>query len=148
MLRSTNEICQRLIDTHKDRIRSKNESYLTASQRQIYKAVTDLVETTPGQPLKCSDIRKKYKGSLLPSDFSYNRVNIAPDSEIKFLLLRERGIYEFVGFNWETTDEIKITWSPNGSDELRRQTFTVGYYRHGRYEWDFDQIRELLSGCY
>jgi hypothetical protein len=42
----TREICQRLIDTHKDRIKSKGEYYFTPAQRNIFQAVTDLVRTS------------------------------------------------------------------------------------------------------
>jgi len=94
--------------------------------------------------LRYRDIKSKYKGGLLPSDFCYNLVNIAPDSEVKFLRYHERGMYEFVNFNWNTADNIKITWSPNGSDELRNRTFAVGHYRKDWYEWDFNELTEFL----
>jgi hypothetical protein len=138
------EVCQRLIDTHKDRIKPKGEFYLTPAQRDIFQTVTDLVRKSRNPILRYRDIKSKYKGGLLPSDFCYNLVNIGPDFEIKFLRYLERGIYEFVNFNWETTENIKITWSPNGSDELRIRPFTVGYYRMDRYEWDFNELAEFL----
>lgn len=142
--KSTKEICQQLIDTHKDRIKSKSASYLTAAQRNIFQAVNDLVRTSQSPILRYRDIKSKYKGGLLPTDFCYNLVNIAPDFETKFLRYLERGMYEFVNFNWEPADDIKITWSPNGSDELKNRTFAVGYYRNGRYEWDFKKLTEFL----
>ncbi len=138
------EICQRLIDTHKDRIKSKGESYLTPAQRNIFQAVTDLVRTSRSPLLRYRDIKSKYKGGLLPSDFCYNLVNKAPDFEVKFLRYHERGMYEFVNFNWNTAENIKIAWSPNGSDELKNRTFSVGHYRKYRYEWDFTELTEFL----
>jgi hypothetical protein len=138
------EICQRLIDTHKDRVIPKGEAYLTPAQRDIYQAVTDLVRTSRSPILRYRDIKSKYSGGLLPTDFCYNLVNIAPDFEVKFLRYLERGMYEFVNFNWKPADDIKITWSPNGSDELKNRTFAVGRYRKGRYEWDFRELTEFL----
>ncbi len=140
----TREICQRLIDIHKDRIKSKGESYLTPAQRNIFQAVTDLVRTSRSPLLRYRDIKSKYKGGLLPSDFCYNLVNKAPDFEVKFLRYHERGMYEFVNFNWNTAENIKIAWSPNGSDELKNRTFSVGHYRKYRYEWDFTELTEFL----
>jgi hypothetical protein len=140
----TREICQRLIDAHKDRITSKGESYLTPAQRNIFQAVTDLVRTSRSPILRYRDVKSKYKGGLLPSDFCYNLVNIGPDFEVKFLRYHERGMYEFVNFNWDTTDNIKITWLPNGSDEFKNRTFTVGHYGKDRYEWDFNELMEFL----
>ena len=137
-------MCQRLIDTHKDRIKPKDEFYLTPAQRTMFQAVNDLVRTSRSPILRYRDIKIKYKGGLLPSDFCYNLVNIGPDFEVKFLLYRERGIYEFVSFNWETTNNINIRWSPKGSDEFKNRTFTVGHYRKNRYEWDFTELREFL----
>ena len=140
----TKNICHKLIDTHKDRIKSKAESYFTPAQKEIFQAVADLVRTNGSTRLRYRDIKSKYKGGLLPSDFCYNLVNIGPDFEAKFLLYHARGIYEFVNFNWEAANSIQITWSPKGSDEFKNRTFTVGYYRKGKYEWDFKELAEFL----
>jgi hypothetical protein len=53
-------------------------------------------------------------------------------------------MYEFVDFNWDTAENIKITWSPNSSDELKNRTFTVGHYGKDRYEWDFNELMGFL----
>ena len=141
--KSTKEICQQLIDTHNDRVTTKRESDLTSAQRNMFQAVTDLVRTSRNPILRYRDIKSKYKGGLLPTDFCYNLVNIAPDFEVKFLLYIQRGMYEFVDFIWNNDNNIKITWSPNGSDELENRTFTVGNYRKGKYEWDFSELMEF-----
>ena len=104
----TREICQRLIDTHKDRITSKGESYLTPAQRNIFQAVTHLIRTSRSPILRYRDIKSKYKGGLLPSDFCYNLVNIGPDFEVKYLRYHERGMYEFVNFNWDIADNNEL----------------------------------------
>jgi len=140
----TKEICQTLIDTHKDRMKSKGESFLTPAQRDIYQAIADLVRTKESSRLRYRDIKSKYKGGLLPSDFCYDLVNKGPDFEVKFLRYRDRGIYEFVGFNWETADDVNIRWTPKSSDEFKNRTFTVGHYRKNRYEWDFNALTEFL----
>ena len=138
------EICQRLIDTHKDRVVPKGEACFTPAQRSIFQAVTDLVRTSRSPILRYRDIKSKYKGGLLPSDFCYNLVNIGPDFEVKFLRYLDRGMYELVNFNWDTAENIKITWLPKGSDESRIQSFTVGHYRMNKYEWDFNELAEFL----
>lgn len=140
----TREICQRLIDTHKDRVSPNGEAFLTPAQRNLFQAVADLVRTSRSPILRYADIKSKDKGGLLPSDFCYNLVNIGPDFEVKFLRYLGRGNYEFVGFNWETTDNVNIRWSPKGSNELKNRTFTVGHYRKDRYEWDFKELTEFL----
>jgi hypothetical protein len=140
----TRKICQKLIETHKDRVTPKDESYLTQAQRNIFQAVTDLVRTSRSPILRYRDIKNKYKGGLLPSDFCYNLVNIGQDHEVKFLRYLGRGMYEFVNFNWGTAGNIEITWSPTGSDDLKGRTFKVGYYRNGNYEWDFTELKKFL----
>jgi hypothetical protein len=139
------EICQRLIDTHKDRAIPKGEAFLTPAQRNIFQAVSSLARTSRSPSvLRYADIKSKYKGGLLPSDFCYNLVNIGPDFEVKFLRYLGRGTYEFVNFNWDTAENIRIRWLPKGSDETKIQSFTVGHYRMNRYEWDFHELAELL----
>ena len=56
------KICQRLINTHKDRVKSKGKSYLTPAQIMIYQAVNDLVHTGRSPILRYRDIKSKYKG--------------------------------------------------------------------------------------
>ncbi len=140
----SSEICRRLIDTHKDRIEPKGESYLTPAQRNVFEAITDLVHSTKNSILRYRDIKSRYKGGLLPSDFCYNLVNIGPDFEVKFLRNLERGKFEFVGFNWDSANDIKITWSPKVSEELKNRAFTVGYYRNGKYKWNFNELMDFL----
>lgn len=141
---STKDICQRLINAHKNRIIPKNEHHLTAAQKNIFNAIKGIVQTSGNPILRYRDIKSKYKGGLLPTDFCYNLVNIAPDFEVKFLCFLNRGTYEFVDFNWDTADNINITWSPNGSEELNNRTFTVGHYRNGKYEWYFKELEKFL----
>lgn len=117
------EKCQRLIDTHRYRITPKGEAYLTPEQVNIFHAVTDFVRSSRSPILKCRDIKRIYHRGLLLSDFCYNLVNIAPDFEVKFLYCLGRDTYKFVNFNWDTSDNVKITWSPKGA----KQTFSVGY---------------------
>ena len=119
--KSAKEICQQLIDTHEGRVTPKGESYLTPAQRNIFQAVTNLVRTNRNPIMRYRDIKSKYKGGLLPTDFCYNIVNVAPDFEVKFLRYLERGIYEFVNFHWDYAENIKITWSPNGSEDLKAE---------------------------
>jgi len=138
------EKCQRLIDTHQDRFVPKGEAFLTPAQRNIFQAVSDFVRISRSPILRYADIKSKYKGGLQLSDFCYNLVNIGPDFEVKFLRSLDRGRYEFVNFNWDTAENIKITWLPKSSDELRKQPFTVGHYRMNRYEWDFKELAEFL----
>lgn len=140
----TREICQRLIDTHQDRIEPRGEPDLTPAQRRIFQAVTDLVRINRNPILRYRDIKTKYKGGLLPSDFCYNLVNIGPDFEVKFFRYLGRGMYEFVNFNWHTAENIEITWSPKDCDELRNRPYTVGHYRMGIYEWDFNELAGFL----
>ena len=141
---STKDICQRLINTHKDRIIPKNEYHLTEAQKNIFNAIKGIVQTSGNPVLRYRDIKSKYKGGLLPTDFCYNLVNIAPDFEVKLLFSLNRGTYEFVDFNWDTADNINITWSPNGSEVLNNRTFTVGHYRNGKYEWYFKELEKFL----
>ena len=141
---STKDICQRLINTHKNRIIPKNEHHLTAAQKNIFNAIKGIVQTSGNPVLRYRDIKSKYKGGLLPTDFCYNLVNIAPDFEVKFLFFLNRGTYKFVDFNWDAADNINITWSPNGSEELNNRTFTVGHYRNGKYEWYFKELEKFL----
>lgn len=143
-IKSTKEICQRFIDTHKNRESPKGESDCTPAQKMIFQTVTALVHKNKSSILKYSDMKEKYKGGLLPSDFCYNIVNIDPDFEVKFLRYLSRGLYEFVGCNWDTADSIKITWSPTGPVALKKQTFHVGYYRNGKYKWDFTELGKFI----
>ena len=54
--------------------------------------------------------------SVIPSDFSYNRVNRAPASRARPMFVQEaRGLYRYVGLDYPYTGE--IFWKPEDEDE-------------------------------
>ena len=91
-------------------------------QKNLYDTIKEIVNRNPNQDLTKNQISEKHKIrhgtlNLLPTDFCYNLVNVAPDFETKYLIRKERGIFKFVGFHWPAKDiqEI-ITWTPIGKD--------------------------------
>lgn len=152
-MNETQYYVQRLINTHKARIRPEGEEELTELQRDLYDTIQALVENNP-RILSRNEIEEEYNRirgknlNLLPTDFCYNLVNVGPDFETKFLIRVKRGRFEFVDFHWPAEDrEVTITWAPRGRcvpEELRNNTFTVGIYHKGEYRWDFTELEEYL----
>jgi hypothetical protein len=101
--------------------------------------------------MKKFHLEKKDKDKVpLPSDFCYNKVNVAPDFETKFLISLEKGIFQFVGLSWNSNDPIHIKWNPQGRDVpselLNGKPYIVGIYHNGRYSWNFEELkRKYLS---
>jgi len=143
----TKAYIQRLIQKHEYRRSPKGEESLTNTQHNLYDVIKDIAESSGKRVVLRKDIQLTYKRrfneelNLLPTDFCYNSVNVGPDFETKFLLKRNRGEFEFVGFHWPASDrQLEIEWSPTGRDcpeELKGKTFIVGIYHRGTYFWDF-----------
>ena len=149
------EYCQRLIDSHRERIMTKESSFLTQTQGQLYEIIVQIAENKNSKILRHTEIKKEFEKkfgktmNLLPSDFCYNKVNVWPDFEVKFLLsyYYEKGRFKYVGCNWINDVVEKITWAPQGKHvplELRGNIFNVGIYQRGRYKWDFSELNEFL----
>jgi hypothetical protein len=148
------EYVQRLINGHMQRGKPKTQEHLTLLQQQLH-TIIKLLSATPHRIVSNKDINSKYndvfhsKLNLLPTDFCYNKVNIAPDFEAKYLLYRDMGEYEFVDFNWQANERpIEILWVPKGSGVpgvLKGRLFKVGIYYNGIYSWDFEtELKEYI----
>jgi len=65
------------------------------------------------------------------------------DNENKFLVSPGRGIFRFVGFNWKSQEEAKISWKIRDIKGLREHI--VGSYKNGKFHWNFDQLLRSLE---
>jgi len=144
--KETKAYIDRFIQTHQNRIAPKGFEHLTKAQKYIYDFFKQKVQREGTAIVKRDEISSESSSQLLPTDFCYNLANVAPDFDIKFLLSRGKGEYEFVDFLWRSNTPIKIQWTPKGRYvplNLRNRTFYVGVYQHGHYEWNFNELRKL-----
>jgi hypothetical protein len=149
----TKAYVERFIENHKHRVKPKGAKYMTPTQSDLYETIKELV-SEKGRRVNRKNVGESYekkhhrKMNLLPSDFCYNLVNVAPDFECKFLVRIHTGKYEFVDFHWPAEERIeKITWSPKGRNvppELKGSCFIVGEYFKGKHNWDFREIENYL----
>lgn len=73
------------------------------------------------------------------TDFCYNKVNLE-DNENKFLLSVGKGLFRFVGFDWQPEQSESVTWEV----EVLKTKFMVAEYRDGEFRWNFDQLIQAL----
>jgi len=126
----------RKIDSLSRRTDSGSIEGLTEGQKELYECLRGLFGKTTNSHLKRKFIREQCKGQVdteargtFISDFCYNLVNLE-DSENKFLIRSEPGLYSFVDFDWQADKELQITWT-FGKDALDSPPFLNSCLRSG-----------------
>jgi len=107
-MNETQKYIERLITTHQQRTKPEGLKGLSDIQKIFYDTIKTIAQNNQNK-LLTNQIREEYKSrhgtlNLLPTDFCYNLVNIAPDFKTKFLIRTDRRTFNFVDFFWLSDD--------------------------------------------
>jgi len=124
---------------------------LSNSQQFLYEAAYRASAGQPNVAIPRSSIEREFYILASPAaydfnsrdnlitDFCYNMVNLE-DNYNKFLVCTKAGFFQFKGISWLCPDGVTITWNVR-----RKFMTTVGKYRNGVYNWNFQEIETLIS---
>ena len=133
--------------------RSDTGSYqeLSESQKFLYKAAHNASTKYPNNAIQRELIENEFYNLVKKTkfdfnsrdnfitDFCYNMVNLE-DNLNKFLICPKRGHFKFLDFSWLCPDGISIRWNVQ-----RKFIATIGEYRNGSYNWNFNEVEKLIS---
>lgn len=133
------------IERFKRRIFPRGYEDFTDTPKKLYETVKEMVGSDKNRLFRRKEIGEKFRSKfgikmqIQPTDFCFNKINVGPDFETKFLLATDRGEFRFVDFYWVSETQQVVTWKIK---ELNK-TFKVGYYQGGRFFWNFP--KELME---
>ena len=111
-----------------------NRDRLTGNRRLLYDACERL-QNRLHRAFSIDEIEKEigknnFCNNNQPQDYCYNSVNIACLIP-KFLLKRDRGMFEFKEIAWKPNNEEIVNWTPKCCNEIIK----VGTYNKNGFSW-------------
>lgn len=129
---------QMLINRFMQRSGSGSYNHLTPKQKAEYIKIKKYIELKKNSFFHQSEIPNRNKNLIL-TDYCYNSINKG-DFPDKFLISHQRGNFQFVDFNYNSSEKILVRWYIK---EIGRE-FVVGEYYGKKFYWDFSGVNKSV----